>query len=517
MGWQDAPVVEDNGKAKPKWMDAPAVDEPAAPPQQAGWLGGVMDAEAAFRAGANQGMTFGFGDELYAGVTAPFRAIPGLFDGSGYDIGRAYEEGLGLTRETIERDLARNPTAGMVGDVVGSVVTGGTLAKGGVTLMNGAKSTIPSMAARGAAEGAIYGGVSGAGRAEGGVEDRLREAAWGAGLGAATGGVLGAGTGYLASRSAKAAVPTVGDLKAAAGARYKVAEQSGVVAPRPATIGLSDTMHSIAVKEGLVSPTGRISGSYPKIAEILKTVDDYANGTMSVPQMQSVRRTLQDAAGSIDKGERRIGKIMLDKFDEFTSSLAPALREGDALYHQAKKGEAIEQAIELARIRSNQYSQSGMENALRTEFRALQRKIAKGQLRGLSQAEIDAINKVANGGALTNALRYVGKFAPSGVVSFGASGGIPFMVGNAVAGPVAGAAAAGTTMGTGFLGKAGAEALTKNAAVAAALLARNGGAAPSAQALSQGQREVLRALIAAGGNEAARVELPWATSAARAY
>ena len=65
-----------------------------------------------------------------------------------------------------------------------------------------------------------------------------------------------------------------------------------------------------------------------------------------------------------------------------------------------------------------------MENAIRIQFRSLLNRIIKGQESGWSQDEIKAIEKVVQGGPVENLLRYLGKFAPTGVVSaYGGTGG----------------------------------------------------------------------------------------------
>lgn len=454
----------------------------------------------AFRTGATQGMTFGFADEIQAGVEAPFRAIGDAVSGKGFDLGRSFDQGLQNVRGVTADMTAKNEGAALAGDVVGSLVSGGGLASKGYTLMKAAKPTIASMATRGAIEGAGYGAVSGFGRSEGDLGQRGWDAAEGAAWGAGTGGVFGGVGGKLAENATRKAIPTVQQLDAAAGAKYDAARASGVVAPQSGTTAISQTIRKIAVDEGLISPTGRLDTTRPYIAEALRTFEDYSKGTMTVPQMQAVRRKLTDAAKSTEPGERRIAMKMLEEFDNFTNKLAPQLAEGNAIYQQAKKGELIEKTIELAGSRAGQFSGSGYENALRTEFRTLERKIINGEIKGLSDDEIAAITKVARGGPIENVLRYVGKLAPTGVVSFGAGAGVPFMVGNAVGGPAMGAAAAGTTMAAGILGRNAATALTGRNAQLAAELMRGG--AKQAVKLTPKQEALIQALIAGGANQA---------------
>lgn len=326
----------------------------------------------------------------------------------------------------------------------------------------------------------------------------------GSGIGAATmqriapdnptaeiiGQLIGGGTPLFAANQAeragmiKAATPTVEGLKADAGALYDQARASGVVAPQHATANLNQTMKGIATSEGLITPTGRVNSSYPRINGVLNTFEDFSNGTMNIAQAQAARKVLTDAAKSAEPGEKRIATMMLDEFDKFLNPLAPEISQANAIYSRAKKGELIEQVVELAGSRAGQFSGSGFENALRTEFRSLERQIIKGQMRGLSDAEKEAITKVAQGGPIENALRYVGKLAPTGVVSMGMGGGLPFMVGNAFGGPAMGAAAGATTMGAGMLARDAATKATAGNARQAVIEALTGGKAPTAPILA---------------------------------
>jgi len=176
----------------------------------------------------------------------------------------------------------------------------------------------------------------------------------------------------------------------------------------------------------------------------------------------------------------------------FIKQNLPQLREANAIYHRAKKGELIDTAIELAGSRAGQFTGSGFENALRTEFRALDRQIIKGTLKGITAEEAAAIKRVANGGPMENIARWFGKFAPTGVVSTAATAGGLFAGANAFGGPVAGTIAAGTGVGAGLGGRAIATALQKrNAEIASALMRRGGAAVPS-----KSQQAIIAALSA---------------------
>lgn len=476
--------------------------EAALPPKaERGALETFGDAATAFQSGANQGMTLGFGDEIAAGMMSPIVAAGDMFGGKGFDLGSGYNQALEYVRGKSAEDQAKNPVAAGVGDATGSLLTGGALAKGGVTLMNGAKS-LPGMVARGAGEGAAYGAASGFARSDGDLGDRLKDAQDGAIWGAGTGGVVSGVAGALAGRAAKAAVPTVDDLKDQARALYDAAEASGVTFGKAEVKNVADDIAAKVISEG-IDPT-----LHPRATAALKRLGEAAATGMTVKNAQTMRRILAAAAKDpMNPDEQRIASMMIDKFDDMVAAKTPELAQARGIYHQAKKGELIEQTIELARSRAGQYSNGGMENALRTEFRGLQRKLIKGQLKGLSPDEIAAINKVADGGPLENIARWIGKAAPTGIVSASLGSGVPFAIGTAIGGPAMGAAASGSVMGAGLVGRAASEAMTSRNAISAALMARNGGVKPSARALTNGQSAVMRALISAGGNESGQLPM----------
>lgn len=297
-----------------------------------------------------------------------------------------------------------------------------------------------------------------------------------------------------ARRAAEKAVPTVQQLEQQAADKFSEAHRLGVTATQPQTQQLASDIRSIAQQEGLISPTGRVSEAYPKAREALRLVDDYAQGNMTVPQMQTARKVLADAAKSPDSAERRIATIMLKKFDDFTSPLAPQLAEARGLYSRAMRGDQLETLRELAGSRAGQFTGSGYENALRTEYRNLDRRITKGQERGWSPEQQEAIGRVAQGTPASNVARGLGKLAPTGVVSFGLGGGVPFTIGNAIGGPALGAALSGATMGTGVIARDIASRMGGRYADIAELLARNGGSLPLSRN-DEVQRKIAEALM----------------------
>lgn len=296
----------------------------------------------------------------------------------------------------------------------------------------------------------------------------------------------------LAKRArAATAAPTVKQLEDEAGRLYEQAENSGVMFDQSTVAAKVNDIAARAMSEG-IDPT-----LHPGATAALKRLTDASSRGLTVKEARTLRKVIGAAEKDFTNGDQvRIAGIMRRQFDELLNTV-PELRPANALYARASKGDMIETAIELAGSRAGQFTGSGFENALRTEFRALDRQIIRGELKGLSEAEIAAIRKIARGGNLENALRGLGKLAPTGVVSMGMGGGLPFLVGNALGGPAMGAAAAGATMGAGMAGRAGATALQKRNAAVASALARRGGPVARQPLLTERNSRVAAAL--AGG------------------
>ena len=181
----------------------------------------------------------------------------------------------------------------------------------------------------GAAEGAVYGyglGEEGT-RGASAAHQAVVQALLGAGIG---GAVHGWCSPRVAQRKeAVNAAPSLDELTTKATDLYRRGETTGKTAARGYTQRLQGSIRDIAQSQGLISPTGRLSTSYPKVSEALKMVDDYAGQKMTPEQMRQVRRTLQDAAQSADGAEARIGTQMLKRFDEFVEPMVPEFREAE--------------------------------------------------------------------------------------------------------------------------------------------------------------------------------------------
>lgn len=209
--WKDAPIVSgESGDKQPAWASAPMVE----PAKDAG-----IGAGRSLLRGINDGLTFGFADEISSALAATVNPLTGSGNGGDswrerYDLNVEGERAL--DRQAREQNPAASAAGGIAGGLLPMVATAGAslLPSAGRTVAGGplsraasqsvATQSAPSLkqaAGEGAAIGAGYGGLYGLGSAEGDLLERAPAAAEGAALGAVVGAgvpaVLGAGRAAL--------------------------------------------------------------------------------------------------------------------------------------------------------------------------------------------------------------------------------------------------------------------------------------------------------------------------------
>lgn len=341
--------------------------------------------------------------------------------------------------------------------------------------LGGAASTLPRYGAQlfmGAG-----GGVGGATAQQAFPGNPLAEMAGEVLGGGATAGGLTRAVQRNARKGIEAAVPTIPQLKEQAGQLYRAAESRGVVADPTMTQQLADDFRGALAAEGRISPTGRVSEVYPKAREAVQLIDDYAGHTMNPTQIQNVRGVVGDALSSAEPAERRLGGILTDVMDQWANPIAPELREARNVASRYLTAEQLERARELAGARASQFTGSGFENALRTEYRGLDRGAIKGTKR-FNDDVTGAIETVARGTPASNFFRGLGRLAPTGPVS-GMGSVVPAMAVGSMAGPMTGGLVGGALAGAGIAGRTAATRMGINAANQAELIARNGGRLPN--------------------------------------
>lgn len=371
--------------------------------------------------GLTQGATLGAYDEIAALLGIPIKAVENLVTGQdsingigdvGGFIGRSYSDALEGQRALVDQAYEQAPVAAIAGDIGGSLLGGGAMARAGLTTFgNVARPTIMSMARRGAAEGGATGFASGYNTSDSdNMIDRLSAGAMGGVGGAALGGLTGGVMGNFAGRAQANTVPSSTALQEAGGDIFNAARASGVGLSASDFDSLSNRLTNYAASQNVILPNGKLNTTYSALSGPLDVIDAYKGQPVGVDELLTMRGNIRDAAANPEPGVARIGMNMLDEFNDELYRLYPDIEKADDLYWRGKTGELIDKMGELAASRSGQYSQSGMENALRAEFRLLERQIIKGRVKGLPQELVDQIGKVAQGGEVQDFARWVSKF-----------------------------------------------------------------------------------------------------------
>lgn len=247
----------------------------------------------------------------------------------------------------------------------------------------------------------------------------------------------------LASLSKDA--PTLDKLRTDKNAAYKRSEEAGV---QLTEFSFKKLKGKILNELGeRVNPT-----LHPDTTAALKDIMD-TKGAVTLEKVDQLRQIANDAKGSVKPADQRLAARVVESIDEYLDGVSPkditrgdpkgvaALKEARDLNTRLKKGEQLDELFRRAEIKAGaNYTQSGMENALRSEFKALALDAKK--LKRFTPEERAAITKVAKGAPLENALRFVGKFAPSGPIA----AAVTTFLASSAGGPL-GAAAVGGALG----------------------------------------------------------------------
>lgn len=405
----------------------------------------------------------GIGAGVASGLNAAGFGIPSLF-----------------LKEQSQALREANPWSTVAGELIGGVVgTGyaGNILKGaaGVTGSTGAKAALTNPLTADIAYGTLYGATQADDPlygAAGGALSALAGNKIGSAVGRAFPGLTGAGK---AVAEADAMVPTSQQLRDQASQLYDRAEAIGGVIQPPETLALADTTSGILSREGRLGPGGRLTEVQKKVGEAYNLIQDYAGEPMTPTQVQTIRSVISDGLSSQEPSEQRVAGMVLDNFDNWTDAVEPelaaGLRDARAVASRYLQGDKIAEAGDLADVRAGQFSDSGAANAVRTDFRQLDRKIVKGQERFTPAVEA-AIRDVARGTPVSNLFRNVGRFAPTGATSaiptLLATGGGSVAAG--IPGGIAGLALGGAAFGARQIGQR----LTNRAAQVAENLAYGG-------------------------------------------
>lgn len=458
---------------------------------------------------AIEALTLGGMSKATAGALGLADSVVDAVQGEGFNLPENYNRILEQQRADQAAYQGEKPVRSVAGQAAGILTGIGTLPA--ARLMQGA-SLLPK-AVNAAATGTGYGALGGALQDADTLGERALNTGAGAGFGALIGGaapVAARGLGKaLGGKGAPA--PTAEEIKNAAQQAYKRADSAGLVLKPQEFATIADDVTATVTQSGFHP---RI---HPKVNAALRELQKGKAMKPSLGNIELLRRTLGSAAKSIEPDERRIASIAIERLDDLMENIQPnqvasgraadatgALKEARALWARNRKAETIQQMMERATNRASQFSGSGFENAMRTEFRQLAQNPKR--MRSFSKEEQEAILKVVRGGKLDNALRWMGKFAPTGVVSTGLASGIGAGAGSSM-GPIGAGIGAVVLPALGAMARSGATKATgANINAVDDLIRRGYKAGPTPRQL--GIEEAIRRLLQVQGGPAAVSLLP---------
>ena len=378
-----------------------------------------------------------FATATTAGVARGAAAIPGI-PGTMYDLQGAAAKKIGgwmgIDPKAMDQSMAmvRGMSPGGNLPSSGDLISGMGEATGGLTDYKG-KSTAAQYAGTvgeflpGAA---LFGGLSPASLLRGAVVPGLASE----GAGQVTEGTAiepyarlaagllapaaATGIGNMISKAAayapwKAGIKSADDLIADASKLYEEGRTVGAAATGKETRKLFNDLWSYGKTEDVITPANRIASDVSAVSSFYRMLKDYAGKAMPPGAMRSLRTEITAAMQTAKGNELRLLKGLQTKLDDFTYAKVPQFKEADKLYAMGMGGKDADKMVALAESRAGQFSQSGMENALRTEARGVERGIIKGQERGYTPDEEALITKMSQRpSAVADQLS---KFAPTSI------------------------------------------------------------------------------------------------------
>lgn len=263
--------------------------------------------------------------------------------------------------------------------------------------------------------------------------------------------------------------PDIDELRSAKNAAYAESEQAGAMFDPVALQKFSADAKTVKF-----NPKNN-----PKIANLIEDIDETVKSPQSLRQVDELRQRIKDVEATLEPSDRYLAGQLREKLDDFVDDslqdpanfiagrpdvAIPALQNARKLNSQMRKAETLERLLSIADARASGYTASGLENAIRAQVREFVKDPKAKKLRGFTKEEIDSLRDVAEGGSITNFMRWAGRFAPTGPVSVlpsGIAGGIDPVTGIMIA-------------GGGVTGRVGATGGTKYAVQQAGQLIRGG-------------------------------------------
>ena len=162
---------------------------------------------------------------------------------------------------------------------------------------------------------------------------------------------------------------------------------------------------------------------HPNVAVAVETLLN-PKYTKDLAELKTIREFIKEAQASGIPKERQIGTVLKQRFDEYLATIPKesltggskeglrAWKEGQMAYSRLSKSQIFTEMMERAEIDAKNI---GIEKSLANQLDSLAKN--KNRMRLFTDAEKEMITEAAKGGNVQNALKFIGKFAPTNTVS----------------------------------------------------------------------------------------------------
>ena len=292
----------------------------------------------------------------------------------------------------------------------------GAATMGGGALASGSKTLAPlAQGMQSQAAGAITGGLAQGGTAEFTDNPWLQLAA------GVVGGALGGAALGDRTPSVSQVQKTTQQIKDEAQGLYRQVDNLGVTL----TTEPLQRLQGQVVQD--LTDFGYHPTLQPRIAAVIDeigTLAASAAGSVSIKNLQTLRRVAQNAANSTDDAERALGAIIINRIDDTLETLQPTdvltgnadeatdmLNKASSLWRNYRKAIQVEKSYEKAqRAAASSGTGGNIDNAIRQKVKSILD--SESARRGFTKDEITAMESIVRGTPTTSALRLIGRFSP---------------------------------------------------------------------------------------------------------
>lgn len=248
------------------------------------------------------------------------------------------------------------------------------------------------------------------------------------------------------ARQAASAVPSAEDTLKTAGQQFNAANDMNMVVTGNVPQDIAATMRTNLRKEGF-SPSGQ-KPVFDAIDELHALGDSPA---VLVNDVETIRKQLTQLKMNPDGATREAARRAINDLNTGKANIDPAhVIRGDAPeynklisdavgnYAAGKRSNTIMGKVDLADLNAGTAgSGANQDNALRQAIKQLARpqnntNVPVARKLGFNDEETAAIRGAATGTAVGNTARYLGKYAPTGIVSAAGGAGLGHLVGGPV-------------------------------------------------------------------------------------